>query len=397
MKFYIWIVLGLFGAVTLACADAAKREDDVLARWRAGVKIQPVSSLKNRHVIHAYFNASPESPDRKFVLYYTSGIANGEKGDIRILERATGVETVLAEGITTEDAHRAACQQWSDGGKSVVFHDCRDGRWQVVAVDAATKTQKVLAQDRQLGFGSPASEWVPLYGCHWNPGVYRNLELANVRTGEIRTVVKAQDVVQRYKEWIEKRFGTSEISLFFPVISPDGKKVFFKLARPSGGTDFRSSAASLRDGKVIFDLEKDRFIRLVDQWGHPSWTPDSQGIFEKGNFVLNPETGKTTRYAPSCFSDHPQVSPQGGLFVTDADVSKRPFGKPNFWAIGVGSMQRDDFVVVDLFDNSKGARTWRHNHPHPSFSADGQRIYYNVNDGEWTRLMVAEAGVRPAQ
>jgi hypothetical protein len=43
-----------------------------------------------------------------------------------------------------------------------------------------------------------------------------------------------------------------------------------------------------------------------------------------------------------------------------------------------------------MFDNSKGATTWRHNHPHPHFSPDGKRIYYNVNDGPWTKLMVAE-------
>jgi Tol biopolymer transport system component len=45
---------------------------------------------------------------------------------------------------------------------------------------------------------------------------------------------------------------------------------------------------------------------------------------------------------------------------------------------------------VDLFDNTKGAKSWRRSHPHPSFSADGKRIYYNVSDGSWTRLMVAE-------
>ena len=174
-------------------------------------------------------------------------------------------------------------------------------------------------------------------------------------------------------------------------MSADEKKVFFKLSRPGGGTDFRSKAASFRDGKVVYDLENKRLIRLADRWGHPSWTPDSKGIFEKGNFVMDVGTGQTKRFAPSCFSDHPGVAPNSRIFVTDADVTKRPFGKPNHWAIGVGSMEKDEFVVLTVFDNSKGARSWRHNHPHPTFSADGRRIYYNVNDGPWTRLMVAEA------
>lgn len=382
--------LGLILLSAMGTVHAKDDNTDPLAPWRADVKTRPVSSLTNRHVIHTYFNTCPESPDGKYVLYYTSGTPEGEKGDLRILERATGKETILAQDITTEDAHRAACQQWSNGGKTVVYHDCREGRWRVVAVDIATQTQKVLAEDRQLGFGSPMGTSVPIYGCHWNPGTHRDLELVNVVTGEIRTAVTVQNVVQEYKDWIQKTFQTTEISIFFPVLSPDEKKVFFKLSRPGGGNDFRTSAASLRLGKVIYDLEKGRFIRLVDQWGHPSWTPDSKGIFEKGNFVLDVETGKTVRYAPSCFSDHPSIAPQGNLFVTDADVTKRPFGKPGYWAIGVGSMQQDTFAVLDLFDNTKGARTWRHNHPHPIFNSDGRRIYYNVNDGPWTRLMVAE-------
>src|SRR5215216_4716653 len=199
------LTLALLGAT---CASPADNQDDALAAWR-DVKPRPVAPLTDRHVIHAYFNTCPESPDGKYVLYYTSGTPEGEKGDLRILERATGKETILAQDITTEDAHRAACQQWSNGGKTVVYHDCRDGRWRVVAVDVATRQEKVLAEDRQLGFGSPAGIFVPIYGCHWNPGPHRDLELVNVVTGEIRTVVQVRDVVQEYKDYVEKTFKTT--------------------------------------------------------------------------------------------------------------------------------------------------------------------------------------------
>ncbi len=222
-------------------------------------------------------------------------------------------------------------------------------------------------------------------------GAHRDLELIDVVTGETRTAVRVEDVISKYGDWVQKAFQSDEVSIFFPVMSPDEKRVFFKLSRPSGGTDFRSSAASLRLGKVVYDLEHDRFERLIEQWGHPSWSPDGAAIFEKGNIIFDLGTGKTTRHARSCFSDHPSMSPDGHTFVTDADVTKRPFGKPGYWAIGVGSMTKDEYVVLDVFDNSRGAETWRHNHPHPVFSSDGKRIYYNVNSGPWTRLMVAEA------
>ncbi len=66
------------------------------------------------------------------------------------------------------------------------------------------------------------------------------------------------------------------------------------------------------------------------------------------------------------------------------------YGKPGDWAVAVGSIQKDDFVLLHIFGNTKGATTWRHNHPHPAFSADGQRVYFNVNEGRWTTLMVAQ-------
>ena len=379
-------VPAFFLAVTVALAAAA----DPLAPWRSGVKVQPVSPERGRHVIHSYFNTCPESPDGRHVLYYTSATPEGEKGDLRILERSTGKETILATGIITEDAHRVACQQWSDGGKTVVYHDYQSGRWQVMAIDLQTRKTRVLAQDRQVGFGSATGQWIPVYGRHWNPGPHRNLELVHVVTGEVRTPVKAADVVKEYGEWIGKKFGTTEISIFFPVMSPDEKRVFFKLARPSGSDDFRSKLASLRDGKVVFDLEHGRFLRLMEFWGHPSWSPDGKAIFEYGNFATDVATGVVQRYAPSCISNHPSIAPDGRSFVTDADVTKRQLGQPGDWAVAVGSMDKDDFVLLHIFGNTQGAKTWRHNHPHPAFSADGRRVYFNVNAGEWTTLTVAQ-------
>jgi hypothetical protein len=273
----------------------------------------------------------------------------------------------------------------------VVYHDVREGRWCIVAIDVSTLKQTVLAWDRQVGFGSSQTPWVPVYGCHWNPGPHRDLELIHVETGEIQKPVTIKDVVEAYSGQVQKIFGTKDISIFFPVMSPDGNKVFFKLSRPGGGTDFRSKNASYRQSKVVYDLANGQFIRFIEKWGHPSWDPSSKAIFEYGNELMDLETGKTKRPAPSSISNHPSIAPDGRVFVTDADVSKRPFGRPGFWAIAVGSMSADDFVVLTVFDNTQGAKTWRHNHPHPAFSPDGKRIYYNVNDGPWTRLYVAES------
>ena len=363
--------------------------DPLLNPWRTA-KISAVSPITDRHVIHSYFNTCPESPDGKYVLYYTSGVASGELGDLRVQERANDKITILAENIKTEDAHRVACQQWANNGKTVVYHEEVDGHWRVMAVDVAGGKPRVLATDRQVGYCSPTGKQIPIYGCHWNPGPYKDLELVNCETGEIRTALKIADAVKEYQEWVTKMFKTNDISVFFPVMSPDETKIFFKPNRPTYTNDFHGMHSSYREGKIIYDLVNKRFLKQVDQWGHPAWTPDSTGIFEFGNYTMDVATGQIKRYCPSCISDHVNVAPNEKLFTTDAEVTKRQWGKSGNWAVAVGSMTKDDFVVLTMFDNTKGALTWRKNHPHPTFSADGKRLYFNTNDGKWTRLMVAE-------
>ncbi|GDY10435.1 hypothetical protein LBMAG52_39230 [Planctomycetia bacterium] len=49
-----------------------------------------------------------------------------------------------------------------------------------------------------------------------------------------------------------------------------------------------------------------------------------------------------------------------------------------------------DHVLIHRFDNSRGAASWRHSHPHPIFSSDSRRIDFNVSSGQWTQLFVAE-------
>lgn len=368
-------------------------EPDPLARWQSGVTVRPVSPQPGRHTIHSYYVTTPESPDGRHVLYYVSQAANGHVGDLCVVERASGVETVLVRGLNTEDAHRAACQQWVSGGRRVAYHDVRDGQWVVAVVDVDALRERVLVRDRQLGFGQGADDLLPVYGCHWKPGRHRDLELVHAATGELRTVVTAEAVRAAYGDWVQKEFGGQPISIFFPVLSPDRKRVFFKLAAGSGSDNFRSSAASHRQGLLGFDLEEDRLLFMRPKWGHPAWSPDSRWIIEMGNLLIDSDDGATRRIPdqPQLRGCHPSLSPDGRLFVEDG-LSESIGGPPGQWAILVGDLRGRRHVILHRFDNTRGARSWRPSHPHPVFSPDGRRIYFNVSSGDWTQLYVAEAG-----
>src|SRR4051812_2533794 len=93
----------LLVAGTLPAADPA----DPLSAWKSGVKVSAVVGGA-RHSVHSYYVACPESPDGRFVLFYASTHPKGYEGEIRVRERATGRETVLAREVVVEDAHRAA-------------------------------------------------------------------------------------------------------------------------------------------------------------------------------------------------------------------------------------------------------------------------------------------------
>ena len=366
---------------------------DPLTAWKSGVKVAPVSGA-DHHAIHSYFNTSPESPDGRWVLFYASRTADGHDGEIRIRERATGKERVLARGVAVEDAHRAACQQWVGGGRFVAFHNVlKSGEWVVIAVDIETGNERLLAKGRQLGFGQPAHDLLPLYGPHWKPGSHTGLELVNVRTGAVTQTPLTPALVQKtYPDWVAKQFGDKPTSVFFPLLSPDLSRVMFKMATPLGG-DFRSTMASKRTGLMCFDLKRSELLFLHEDWGHPAWHPNSRTILNTRGRLIDSDTGKVETHPGKLYfpGSHPSFAPDGRLFATDVLADRAPYDGPKgTWAVAVGDTRTGEHLTLHQFNNAQGAKSWRVSHPHPVFSPDGNRLYFNVSDGPWTRLYVAE-------
>jgi hypothetical protein len=386
----------LLAAILLMASTTA--QDSPVQPWRSA-RVRTVLPDAAAHSIHSYYVSCPESPDGRWVLYYSSTDRAGYEGEIRIVERTTGTTRTLASKVTVEDAHRAGCQQWISRGKRVVFHDFRDGQWCVVRVDVETLEERVLVKGRQVGFGAPGGDVVPIYGPHGDPGPHRDLDLLNVETGEIRTVLTAATVREAYPEWISKNFGERPISIFFPVLGPEASHVFFKLASPTPSTldkrtpEFFRRSPSDRKGLLCYDLKAARLtFRQPHNWGHPAWHPDGRQILEINHVLIDADTGavRTIPGMPKLAGGpHPSVHPAGTLFVTDYTP---PLDEPKkgFWSLLVGDLRGNDHAVLHTFDLNGGAASWRRNHPHPVFSADGRRIYFNSAAGDWSRLSVVE-------
>jgi hypothetical protein len=389
----------LLGSATIAGTTAflnsrrtfSAEADDPVAPWRTGVTISPVSKIAGRHTMHTYYLLNPESPDGRRVVYFASTHPAAHAGQVCVFDRQTGVETVLADEIHTEDAHRVALQQWTAHGKAVAYHEVVGQRWRVVLVDIETRAKTIVAEDRQLGFGRGDGYLLPLYGCHWNPREHRDLELYDVATGRIRTAVKISEVEKKYGDWLQKEFAGRPTSIAFPTISPDHKRVFFKMSSGNGGDNYMAKGASRRQGIIFFDLQRQRLTFMREKWGHPAWHPDSLHWIEMGNLLFHAEGGPVTRIPniPALRGQHPAVSPCGRLFVSDG-LTESLEAPPGEWAVLVADLHGERYAILHKFVGNRGAKSWRVSHPHPVFSADGKRIYYNVNAGEHTQLHVAE-------
>lgn len=385
MKLRMLVVL----LAVLAQPYVAHADDDVLVPWRSA-QIRPVVPEAEGHTIHSYFNTCPESPDGRWILYFASSTAEGHRGEIHIRDRVSGATRALVKNLNVEDAHRVACQQWTSNGRLIAFHGERDGEWFVAAVDIETATERVLARGRLCGWGQPQSDIVPLYGPHWKAGPHRDLELLNVVTGEIRTALTMDAVRADLRDWFAKTYGDKSTSIFFPVLSPDLSRVFFKMATPGNG-DARSAAASVRQGLFCYDLTNKNLLFMRERWGHPAWHPDKRTIVETAYTLIDSNTGDERRLPglPTFRGDHPSASPDGRLIVTDTTMDRLD-GNAADWGVIVADAKGSHHVLIHQFPNSRGAQSWRRSHPHPVFSPDGRRIYFNVSSGPRTQLYVAE-------
>lgn len=343
------------------------------------------------HSLHSYFNTCPESPDGRLILLFTSDRHDSLYGDLWLLERENGKTTLLKNNIEVEDAHRQTNQQWVCDGEYVVYMELNNNVWQVVRQDIQTMKSEVLCENRQVGWGQPGLDIVPLYGPHWNPGHHRDLELLNIKTGKIETILTVDELLIEYGDFIRDLFEGSinDLSIFFPILSPDGQRIFFKLSVPDD-RQFRSDNASRRNGMVIYDCKEKRILGVRKGWGHPSWHPESRHILSK-SFMIDTDTMNETTVPnyPEEFNSHAVISPDSQLLAMDianGDLS----GKPGHWTIVLSDMNGNFSRIHTSPAAGHGSTCWRQTHPHPIFNEQSNRLYFNVNEGEWTRLYLAE-------
>lgn len=376
------------------CAPRANRSAGLPPRLRAWAdcRIDAVVPGATGHVLHSYFNHCPESPDGRRVLYFSSTYADAQLGDLRWIDRASGESRLLWADLEVQDAHRQANQQWVCGGRAVLVMCPQDEGWAVWRIDAESAERERLAVGRQVFWGQPQLDEVPLYGPYWAPGAHRDLELLDVTTGAVRTALTIDQVIADHADFVADTFGDARPdSIAFPVLSPDGQRVFFKLSRVGDGSA-RSDAGSVREGLFVYDLVSGRALGVYPSWGHPAWMPDSRRILRQ-HVVIDTDDMSTSElpWYPQHANSHAAPSPDGHLLAIDI-ARDRFTARELHWAVVVGDLAGNWVTIHTDPAERHGTTSWRPVHPHPVFSADGARIYFNANLGARVELRCATVG-----
>ena len=121
---------------------------------------------------------------------------------------------------------------------------------------------------------------------------------------------------------------------------------------------------------------------VVAPWSSENVTPPAFFVEKSG---LGPWEYARVEVAPSG-----RVVLYTGLSSVGQVIMTSLGGPKNEWAVVLADAKGTGQIIIHQFDNSHGAASWRVSHPHPVFSADGKRIYFNVSSGPWTQLYVAE-------
>ncbi|MFW6457703.1 MAG: TolB family protein [Planctomycetota bacterium] len=312
-------------------------------------------------IIHRFFDTSPFSPSGRYMALFRLPQEErlpepGEKGEVILVDLATGEETVLAETRGWEP-QMGANINWGADDTELFFNDVNTSDWTPFGVRVNPITgehqrlggciyhvspdgRKALSANMatmrrtQNGYGVV----IPDAEVRSNPGLVEDdgLYITDTRTGECELLLSIKDCVQRATPASEFADATGlEVYGFHCKWNAEGNRVMFSLrAFPGDGT---SRFGVMREGALRFDVytltpDADEICLAVpaSEWEkgghHTTWCPDGQtlsmnlNIHEDGlRFVqVNYDgSGLSTILDEPAGSGHPTVHPNGQHILTD--------------------------------------------------------------------------------
>lgn len=350
-----------------------------------------VRPLTTDPAIHTYFDVVPESPDGGHVTWFAFDGKPLTHGRVVVANRdgSDPVNVTHCRG----NAHCGAHQGWLDSdhiffaadGQVQVAH--RSGRvvqrydGAVDTIHQASRRALVHSNGIRKAEGTPPKE----------QACYR-IDLTDGTMVDLLDRATAFSLIADHVDLT----GVDEESMNFQHTkwSPDGTQWFVVFANEI----WRRTHPGVPRVKVILAAAGDGSdLRFVDSFGHhPNWLPDGSGIYafadggKKTVVRWGDRGGEPAVLARFPAEGHPCVSPDSRWITSDT----HHWPSPGRGAVLLHDLQSGE--TQTMHETDCPTVPWQTDHPpamvchpHPVWSADGQRVYFNAVLNEMPQLCVA--------
>lgn len=359
--------------------------------YEEGYSVRQIS-VGTTPAMHAYMDICPESPDAKRITYFEFEDKVPGWGRVVVANRDGGDARYVSERVLGGD-HDGTRQQWLDNDH--LIFGIEDEAWSlIVNVDdlSSRRVQGSIGMVSEIhGKGLthnnyPASKYK---GSARKPS---EVMIMNLENGSTSVLLNRKEMVPLHprRDLIEDPKWKDMGVFKHPKWSPSGEQFFWVYMLEIKGTDtklVKSAFLANRDGENI------RYISEIGQ--HSMWStndallsyvrhedfrhkdnPTGQGVMIH---PLNGDPGYPL--IPNALGIHGSLNPRGDLFVTDIfDWPEDGAHAVLLYDVASGDYRELVRMRAEQEDPSNSM------HPHPVWSRDGQRIYFNGSDTGKRRL-----------
>lgn len=344
---------------------------------------RPVTQISgDAPTIHAYYDLCPESPDGQWVTYFE--FAGDVPGAGRVIvARPDGSESRAIAEAPSGSAHNGALQQWAGDGH-VVFSSPGEGpaTSAVVPVGGGPPREvpgavRMVHPQGSLALASPGRPADAV--C-----------LIDLERGQARRLLGVDDALAVHPE--ADRIEKPEVLIFMnSKWSPDGGR-FLTVFNNEG---YRRRHPELRRVKSLLVADADGSgLQYLKEFGHhPMWSPDGAFVHSYDrrdgggqDLVAQPLGGQEAQaMLRGALGVHGTLSPGGQRLITDV-YDWPEAGRAAILRYDLTTGDYDVLVRVALPDTTHRTGC----HPHPVFSRDRKRVYFNSTESGVPRLYAIE-------
>jgi len=341
--------------------------------------------------LHCYFDISPESPDGSRVTCFS--IADDKSSGQTLVVDADGSNR---RGVGGETAtanvgmwhHAGARQQWIDN-RRIIHNRLEAGGAafsEVVEVDSGQTVRMELpvrmvnpvapvgiTSSHEAAFGGASGEPPAVFRVDLTDG--RSEKLFDIE--DIRAIHPQAELAARYDMRIKHTKWSPDGRMFFLVYNNE------HLRRTGQPYDRIKSL-------VLADADGGNLRYLTEFGHHPMWSPDGADVlaYSGSDLVALPAGGGPMRTllagAPGV---HGSLDPTGTTLVTDL-VPGESGGEGGVLTIDLASGRQRTLAT---FTHPPIEYEYRV-HPHPAWSRNGRRVYFNAVDDGVAQVFAVDLG-----